>query len=513
MIEVKGLSKDYRVAVHHRGFRGALRNLVERRSEIVQAVKGIDFHIAQGEFVGFIGPNGAGKSTTIKILTGVLEPTSGVATVGGLVPRRDRIEHTRNIGVVFGQRTQLWWDLPVIESYELLRAIYNVPRPAFDAQLMRLAELLALGELLDRPVRKLSLGQRMRCELAAALLHAPRLLFLDEPTIGLDVVAKETIRRFLRAENEERGTTILLTTHDLSDIERLCPRMILIDHGQLVYDGELESIRRRFGAERRLEVEFEGDAPTELPNGVVEEERAEERLVVRFRRDEVPSASVIAWLAERRPIADLTLQEPPIERIVGEIYPARVARRRGCRVSWSQVVREWGSTPAERQATYPCDDELPDQNDAYFRALSVGASPAVVYRWLCQLRVAPYSYDWIDNLGRRSPQTLTPGLEQLEVGQRVMQIFDLASFEPNQHLTLRLRRPGLFPPLAVSYVVVPEGESDGCRLIVKLAVRFSGGWVGRALGAGLALGDWVMMRRQLLNLRDLAERSARPPGR
>jgi ABC-2 type transport system ATP-binding protein len=321
VIEVRGLCKDYRVAVHHRGFGGAFKNLFEPRSETVHAVNEIDFQIGSGEFVGFIGPNGAGKSTTIKILTGVLEPTGGTATVDGLVPRRDRIAHTRRIGVVFGQRTQLWWDLPVVESYDLLRAIYSVPRSEYDAQLGRLTELLGLGELLNRPVRKLSLGQRMRCELAAALLHAPSLLFLDEPTIGLDVVAKETIRRFLRAENEERGTTILLTTHDLADIERLCPRMILIDHGSVVYDGELDAIRRRFGAERRLHVEFEGPAPTDdLPSGVVEEERAEERLVLRFRRDEVPSASIIAWLAERQAIADLTLQEPPIERIVGEIY-------------------------------------------------------------------------------------------------------------------------------------------------------------------------------------------------
>lgn len=182
-------------------------------------------------------------------------------------------------------------------------------------------------------------------------------------------------------------------------------------------------------------------------------------------------------------------------------------------MSWRQVIREWGSTPEERQRAYPCDDELPDRNEAYFRALSVGAPSAVVYRWLCQLRAAPYSYDWIDNLGRQSPQTLTPGLERLEVGQRVMQIFELASFERDQHLTLRLRRPGLFPPLAVSYVVHPEGAGDGCRLIVKLAVRLSRGLGARALGEALALGDWVMMRRQLLNLRGLSERSAIPAGR
>jgi ABC-2 type transport system ATP-binding protein len=320
MIEVRDLVKEFRVARHHRGLVGSLRNLVETRSEVVRAVDGISFRIADGDFVGFVGPNGAGKSTTLKMLTGVLEPTAGSLAVDGLHPRRDRIEHVRRIGVVFGQRTQLWWDLPVIESYELLRRVYAVEDRAWRAQLERLAELLGVGPLLDVPVRKLSLGQRMRCELGAALLHAPRLLFLDEPTIGLDVVAKEAIRAFLARENAERGTTILLTTHDLPDVERLCPRMILIDHGRVVYDGAVEAIRRRLGSERVLRVDFEGPAPRELPEGVVEQERGPERLVLRFERDRIPSARLIEWLSERRPIADLSIEEPPIERIVGEIY-------------------------------------------------------------------------------------------------------------------------------------------------------------------------------------------------
>ncbi len=320
MIEADELRKHYRMAKHHRGLLGSLRNLVETRSEVVRAVDGISFRIAAGEFVGFVGPNGAGKSTTIKMLTGVLEPTGGRVVVGDLHPRRDRIEHTRRIGVVFGQRTQLWWDLPVIESYELLRRVYAVETGAWRAQLDRLAELLGVGPLLDVPVRKLSLGQRMRCELAAALLHAPRLLFLDEPSIGLDAVAKEAIRSFLARENQEQGTTILLTTHDLPDVERLCPRMILIDHGRVVYDGAVEAIRRRLGSERVLRVDFEGPAPSELPEGVVEEERGPERLVLRFERERIPSARLVEWLSERCPIADLSIEEPPIERIVAEIY-------------------------------------------------------------------------------------------------------------------------------------------------------------------------------------------------
>jgi ABC-2 type transport system ATP-binding protein len=325
LIEARALRRDYRVARHHRGFLGALRNLAETRSDVVRAVDGVSFAIEAGEFVGFVGPNGAGKSTTIKMLTGVLEPSAGELRVAGRVPRRERIAHVRSIGVVFGQRTQLWWDLPVIESYTLLRHIYGVPERPFQETLRRLAALLEIGPLLDVPVRKLSLGQRMRCELAAALLHGPRILFLDEPTLGLDVVAKEAIRGFLARENAERGVTILLTTHDLVDVERLCPRMILIDRGHVVYDGAVDALRARFGSERRLRVDFEGPAPGGLPPGVDCEERGAERLVLRFSRDRVAAAALIAWLAERAPIADLSLEEPPIERIVAEIYRRGIA--------------------------------------------------------------------------------------------------------------------------------------------------------------------------------------------
>jgi ABC-2 type transport system ATP-binding protein len=320
VIEVEKLEKTFYVARHHRGLRGAFRNLVEGGRERVRAVDGVSFRIAAGEFVGFIGPNGAGKSTTIKMLTGVLEPSGGKVRVGGLEPRRERIAHVARIGAVFGQRTQLWWDLPVIESYTLLRHVYKTPARAFEEQLARLSELLGIAPLLDVPVRKLSLGQRMRCELGAALLHTPPLLFLDEPTIGLDVVAKEAIREFLAAENRERGTTILLTTHDLSDIERLCPRMIVIDHGRVVYDGSLESVRRSATAERKLSVDFEGEPPSELPGGVEVEQRGRARLVLRFDRERISASKLIAWLSERAAIADLTLEETPIERIVAELY-------------------------------------------------------------------------------------------------------------------------------------------------------------------------------------------------
>lgn len=323
MIDAEALSKEYRVARHHRGFLGSLRNLVETRAKTVRAVDGISFRIEAGEFVGFVGPNGAGKSTTIKMLTGVLEPTAGRLVVDGLEPRRDRLRHTARIGVVFGQRTQLWWDLPVVESYALLRALYRVETLRYQRELERLVSMLEIGPLLDVPVRKLSLGQRMRCELAAALLHAPSLLFLDEPTIGLDVVAKETIRAFLATENRDRGTTILLTTHDLSDVERLCPRMLLIDHGHVLFDGPMGEIRRRTGGERQLRIDFAGPAPAlAWPAGVEEEERTRERVVLRFRPDAIAAPGLIAWISERARVADLSLAEPPIERIVAQIYRA-----------------------------------------------------------------------------------------------------------------------------------------------------------------------------------------------
>ncbi len=320
MIEVQSLTKHYKIPRHHRGVLGALKNLIEPRYDVVEAIADVSFGIEAGEFVGFLGPNGAGKSTTVKVLTGVLEPTAGSVTVAGRQPRRDRIAHVAHLGVVFGQRTQLWWDLPVIESYALLKDIYNVPSGDFRRQSDRLVGMMDIESLLDTPVRKLSLGQRMRCELVGAMLHDPDLLFLDEPTIGLDVVAKESIRGFLAAENAERGTTILLTTHDLPDIERLCSRTILIDKGRLVFDGAMEQLRAKLGRERRLSVDFQGPAPAELPDGVVVEDRGPERLVLRFTRETITAPKLIEWLAERTPIGDLTLEEPPIEDIIAKIY-------------------------------------------------------------------------------------------------------------------------------------------------------------------------------------------------
>lgn len=325
MIEVRELSKEFRVYRHHRGGLGALRNLFTREFSTVRAVDRVSFDIQAGELVGYLGPNGAGKSTTLKMLTGILVPTSGHMLVDGRVPWQQRREHVFHIGAVFGQRTGLWWDLPVVESMELLRHIYRVPEPRYRQNMALFGELLGLDELLDRPVRSLSLGQRMRADLAAALLHDPKLLFLDEPTIGLDVVAKERIREFIRTMNRERGTTIILTTHDLGDVEKLCARVIMIDRGKIMYDGALETLRRRFGEGRVLVVDFE-TLPSEIALPSAQLVRKEgNRAWLRVAPEGAANGSggiapVVAELFHRYHVLDLSVQEPEIEEVVRRIY-------------------------------------------------------------------------------------------------------------------------------------------------------------------------------------------------
>jgi ABC-2 type transport system ATP-binding protein len=341
MIETHDLTKTFWVARHRGGFLGAIRGLAERGGREVRAVDGLTLSVERGEIVGFIGPNGAGKSTTVKMLTGILVPSGGAATVDGLVPWKQRKQLARRIGVVFGQRTQLWWDLPLIESLELLRYVYRVPVERFQANLAAFRELLDLDPFLATPVRQLSLGQRMRGDLAAALLHDPPLLYLDEPTIGLDVVAKARVRTFLAEINRERGVTILLTTHDLADVEHLCRRLAIIDHGSLIYDGGLEEIRARFGTHRTLVVdldEAEGDegggggrrgaqdlsssplSPLVPLAGVEEVKRDGPRRWLRFDRRAVSAADLIATVAARQRILDVAIEEPAIEEIVRRIY-------------------------------------------------------------------------------------------------------------------------------------------------------------------------------------------------
>jgi ABC-2 type transport system ATP-binding protein len=293
---------------------------VRREKEVVRAVDDVSFSIEAGSVVGYIGPNGAGKSTTVKMLTGILVPTSGRVSVAGLVPSRQRIRLARRIGAMFGQRVQLWWDLPLVDSFELLRHIYAVPEATYRRNLERFRELLDLDPFLHTPVRQLSLGQRVRGELTAVMLHDPEILFLDEPTIGLDVVAKERVREFLRDVNEERGVTVLLTTHDLDDIERLCSRLLLIDHGRLIYDGDLVSLKARYGGERVLVVDLEEPRPPLEVDGARAVRVEGSRQWLAFRREETSAAQLTAAVAAIAPLRDLEVHEPDIEDVVRRIY-------------------------------------------------------------------------------------------------------------------------------------------------------------------------------------------------
>jgi ABC-2 type transport system ATP-binding protein len=320
LIEVEHVRKTFIRPKRHAGRFGALRGLLARDHQTVAAVEDVSFAINSGEMVGYLGPNGAGKSTTIKMLTGILVPTGGRIEVGGLVPHRQRIAHVRRIGVVFGQRTQLWWDLPTLDSFELLRHIYRIPPERYRRRLHDCVELLEMGPFLDTPVRQLSLGQRMRADLAAALLHEPQILFLDEPTIGLDVVARERIRGFLQHINQEQGVTVILTTHDLGDISRLCRRVILIDHGRVIFDGELEHLRGQYGRWRTLVVDFNQEVGSVTVAGAELMRREGPRAWLRFDRETTTAAALIAEVAARYPLRDLTVEEPEIEAIVRDIY-------------------------------------------------------------------------------------------------------------------------------------------------------------------------------------------------
>ena len=326
LIKVRDLTKDYRLIKKREGVTGGLVDLIRPRKELLRAVEKVSFDIPAGEMVGYIGANGAGKSTTIKMLTGILTPTAGTVTVGGLVPWKQRLQYTRHIGVVFGQRTQLWWDLAVVESFRLLKKIYEVDDATYERQMKIFDELLEVGQYLHQPVRKLSLGQRMRCDLAAALLHRPRVLFLDEPTIGLDVLAKENVRIFLREICEREGVTVILTTHDLGDIEQLCKRVIIIDKGRVHFDGELDDLRSRVGRRVRMTVELRDSATSgELaaitaPLPVTWEEVEGLRHHAEFNRVEVPGAEVIKRLVNECHVLDLHMAEPGIDEVVREIY-------------------------------------------------------------------------------------------------------------------------------------------------------------------------------------------------
>jgi ABC-2 type transport system ATP-binding protein len=320
IIETHDLRKVFRTVKRTPGALGALRTLFSREYVDRVAVSGVSMSLEEGELVGYIGPNGAGKSTTIKMLTGILVPTSGEIRVAGLVPHADRKRNARNIGVVFGQRSQLYWDLPLIESFELLRAIYGVSAERYQRNLAEFTELLELGDFLNTPVRQLSLGQRMRGDFAAAMLHDPRIVYLDEPTIGLDVLAKEAIRTFVARVNAERGTTFILTTHDLADVERLCRRIVLIDEGRIIYDGGIEAIKNQYGTHRTLVVQLTEAYPEFAVEGAEVESRSGDVVRLRFDRRALSADALIRRVTEKYCVSDVSIEEPELESIIRRIY-------------------------------------------------------------------------------------------------------------------------------------------------------------------------------------------------
>lgn len=320
LIEVKNLVKDYKLNVRKKGLLGSIQGLIVPEYKMKRAVDNISFSIEKGEMVGFIGPNGAGKSTTVKMLTGILVPTSGSISIGGLSPSRDRKRNAMKLGVVFGQRSQLWWDLPVVDTFELLRYVYKIPEKTFKSNMELFNELLDINAFMSQPVRQLSLGQRMRADIAAALLHDPEIIFFDEPTIGLDVIAKEKVREFIRFINKEKGTTMLFTTHDMQDIEKTCQRMIIIDQGTTIYDGTVQHIKDSFGTTRTLVVDFsESVGKIDIPGVEVVDEKDRKKWL-RFQKEQVSVSSLIYELTQMYGIVDLTVQEPEIEGIIREIY-------------------------------------------------------------------------------------------------------------------------------------------------------------------------------------------------
>lgn len=325
IISVRDLVKEYTITCREEGFLGAVKYLFSRSYEITRAVDQISFDIFPGELVGYIGKNGAGKSTTIKMLTGVLVPTQGQIYVNGLIPHQHRAENGQNIGVVFGQRTQLKWDIPVMESFRLLKEIYGVGTAVYNRNMEIFANVLGIDNLLTTPVRKLSLGQRMKCDLAASFLHNPKIIYLDEPTIGLDVLAKENIRTFIKTMNAEQNTTVILTTHDLEDIESICRRTIIIDSGRIVYDGSIDAIKSRFGKYKTLNIEVKNNLHQEnkqviFPNGVIVLEMDKHHVRLQLNREETSITEITKILVDHYDISDLSIEEVGIGAIVKQIY-------------------------------------------------------------------------------------------------------------------------------------------------------------------------------------------------
>ena len=324
IIEVKNLVKTYKIVEKEDGLLGYFRNLINPKYKEFKAVKNINFNIAEGELVGYIGENGAGKSTTIKMLTGLLTPTSGEVLVNGLVPNQKRIENNKNIGAVFGQKTQLWWDLPVIESFRLIKKMYKIPENEYRKNLKMFTEILELENLLDKQVKNLSLGQKMRCEIAATFLHNPKIVYLDEPTIGLDVFVKENIRKFIKDINKEKKTTVILTTHDLKDIEDVCDRIILLDKGQIIYDGEKQKFKDTYGKYiiANLIVNSKQDNISNIVklNDFEILEESEDKLKIKFSHDKITIVKIMNEISKYCVIEDIHMKETELEDILKEIY-------------------------------------------------------------------------------------------------------------------------------------------------------------------------------------------------
>ncbi len=337
LIHLEGLGKHFRVLNRREGLGGALLDLFSRNYRTIKAVDGLSLDIGAGEIVGFLGPNGAGKSTTIKMMTGVLSPTMGDVTVNGMNPFRERIRFVRGIGVVFGQRTQLWWELPVRESFRLLKEIFAIPTEIYERNLKRFEELVHLDRLYGQQVRNLSLGQRMLCDIAASFLHDPSIIFLDEPTIGLDVAVKAQIRTLIRELNREKGTTIILTTHDIGDVEALCKRIVLIDKGRLIYDGATESFNRLFGSYRTLRLlAREGETDTMLAllptvterfavSAIDTENAASQWFSVTIDQEKTNLSDVLSWALTSLPVRDVKIQEISTESVIAKVYAGGLA--------------------------------------------------------------------------------------------------------------------------------------------------------------------------------------------
>lgn len=328
MIRVENLSKDFKINKKYAGFKGAIKSFFTSEYTVKKAVDNISFEINDGEIVGYIGANGAGKSTTIKMMTGILKPTNGIVSVNGLIPYENREKNAKNIGVVFGQKTQLWWDLPISETFSLLKDIYDVSDEDFNERMSFLKEVLELDEFFLSPVRTLSLGQRMRADLAAALIHNPKVIYLDEPTIGLDVVVKERVRKAIKEINEKYNTTIILTTHDLNDIEELCSRIIIIDKGKKIYDGEINGVKEKFGYLTTVEIQIKEEINLENFNEFNEMKDDcefklnfnENKLSITFNKNKISSSEIIGRVMKKLSVIDFAVKETSIEDIVKKMY-------------------------------------------------------------------------------------------------------------------------------------------------------------------------------------------------